>query len=239
VRGLVHRHACLEVWLALTLCLSRLRSRLAPSWCLSYPCSAPCVSLPPIVSSPPPPPAGRGILSLPLLPLLTPLLPLTSSHLPLPFVCILAFFPLPPRLLLALARFVRPRSRPQINEQIVLYVLSRTLLSLLPRLYTTSPHPPSYPFQPLPHPLPTLTSPEANPRPIPPAPLPFGVVAALAWAGVMYMFRHRGERIQPGMGNSMRKCRRVPRHTLHQAASAGAEIGIGSPDPFRAALVLR
>ena len=94
----------------------------------------------------------------------------------------------------------------QINEQIVLYVLSRTFLSLLPRLYTSSPRPPSYPFQPLSHPLPALSSIEGNPRPIPPAPLPFAVVSALSWAGVMYMFRHRGERIQPGMNNSMRKC---------------------------------
>ena len=98
---------------------------------------------------------------------------------------------------------------PQINEQIVLYVLSRTLLSLLPRLYTSGPSPPRYPTQPLPHPLPPLTSAEANPRPIPPAQIPFAVVAAASWAGVMYMFRHRGERIQPGMGNSMRECRRT------------------------------
>ncbi len=91
-----------------------------------------------------------------------------------------------------------------MNEQIVLYVMSRTLLSLLPRLYTSSPTTPRSPIQSLTHPLPPLTAPIANPRPIPPAPVPFAVVAALSWAGVMYMFRHRGERIQPGMGNSMR-----------------------------------
>lgn len=83
--------------------------------------------------------------------------------------------------------------------------MSRVLLSLLPRLYTSTPSPPRYPIQPLAHPLPPLTAPISNPRPIPPAPLPFAVVAALSWAGVMYMFRHRGERIQPGMGNSMRE----------------------------------
>jgi hypothetical protein len=35
--------------------------------------------------------------------------------------------------------------------------------------------------------------------------MPFAIVAAASWAGVMYMFRHRGERLQAGMGNSMRK----------------------------------
>jgi hypothetical protein len=35
--------------------------------------------------------------------------------------------------------------------------------------------------------------------------MPFAIIAAASWAGVMYMFRHRGERIQAGMGNSMRK----------------------------------
>lgn len=84
----------------------------------------------------------------------------------------------------------------------VLYVLSRSLLSLLPRLYNTA-SPPKTPIEPLAHPLPSLTSPQANPKPIPPAQLPFAVLAALSWASVMYMFRHRGERIQPGMANSM------------------------------------
>ncbi|ORX35639.1 peroxisomal membrane protein 4 [Kockovaella imperatae] len=93
--------------------------------------------------------------------------------------------------------------RTAINEQIVLYVMSRVFLSFLPRLYKTTSTPPSYPTQPL-YPLPSLTSPEGNPRPIPPAPLPFALVSALSWAGVMYMFRHRGERLQPGMSNSMR-----------------------------------
>ncbi|ADV23845.1 peroxisomal membrane protein 4 [Cryptococcus gattii Ru294] len=93
--------------------------------------------------------------------------------------------------------------RTPINEQIVLYVLSRSLLSLLPRLYSTA-SPPKTPIEPLAHPLPPLTSPQANPKPIPPAQLPFAILSALSWASVMYMFRHRGERIQPGMANSMR-----------------------------------
>lgn len=83
--------------------------------------------------------------------------------------------------------------------------MSRTLVSLLPRLYSSTPTPPALPFSPLPHPLPPLASREANPGPIPVAPLPFAIVAAASWAGVMYMFRHRGERIQAGMGNSMRE----------------------------------
>lgn len=93
----------------------------------------------------------------------------------------------------------------KINEQIVLYVLSRVILSLIPRAYTPTADYPTNPVQPLAHPLPGLTSPQANPRQIPPASLPFGIIAAASWAGVMYMFRHRGERIQPGMAASMRE----------------------------------
>ncbi|RSH86488.1 uncharacterized protein EHS24_004745 [Apiotrichum porosum] len=94
--------------------------------------------------------------------------------------------------------------RTPINEQIVLYIMSRAILSLIPRLYSNTANPPRYPMQPLDHPLPALTSPEANPRPIPPAPVPFTIVASLSWAMIMYMFRHRGERLQPGIVNSMR-----------------------------------
>lgn len=92
---------------------------------------------------------------------------------------------------------------PLINEQIVLYVMGRTILSLVPRLYSSTASAPALPFSPLPHPLPALTSAAANPRSIPPANLPFSIVAAMSWAGVMYMFRHRAERLQPGMGSSM------------------------------------
>lgn len=101
------------------------------------------------------------------------------------------------------------RADPQINEQIVLYVLGRTVLSFIPRLYSSSATAPAYPFSPLPHPLPPLTAAASNPRAIPPANLPFSVVAALSWAGVMYMFRHRGERLQPGMGASMSEFQRT------------------------------
>lgn len=81
--------------------------------------------------------------------------------------------------------------------------MGRVILSFLPRLYSTSASSPPHPLAPLPHPLPALTSTAANPHPIPPANLPFGIVAALSWAGVMYIFRHRGERLQPGMSSSM------------------------------------
>jgi len=108
--------------------------------------------------------------------------------------------------------------RNAINEQIVLYVSSRVLASFIPRLLSSvSRHPttvatsqsPSLlarifaPLQPLPHPLPPLTSHAANPRPIPPADLPFAVFAALSWGLVMYVYRHHGERLQPGLVNSM------------------------------------
>lgn len=83
--------------------------------------------------------------------------------------------------------------------------MSRALLSLIPRLYSNTPNPPKTPWQPLSHPLPPVTSAEANPRPIPPASVPFAVVASLSWAACMYMFRHRGERLQPGIVNSMRE----------------------------------
>lgn len=93
----------------------------------------------------------------------------------------------------------------QINEQIVLYIMSRVVLSFLPRLYSSSSGPAKGPLEPLSHPLPDILSPEANPRPIPPANVPFAIVATLSWGLVMYIFRHRGERLQPGIINSMRK----------------------------------
>lgn len=114
--------------------------------------------------------------------------------------------------------------------QIVLYVSSRVMAAFLPRLLSSSPAPVSNglehatssiapsspstrswlssllvgtPLEPLPHPMPDLTSRSANPRPIPPADLPFSIFAAVMWGAVMYLYRHRGERLQPGMVNSM------------------------------------
>lgn len=85
--------------------------------------------------------------------------------------------------------------------------MSRVVLSFLPRLYSSSSGPAKGPLEPLSHPLPDILSPEANPRPIPPANVPFAIVATLSWGLVMYIFRHRGERLQPGIINSMREYR--------------------------------
>ncbi|KAI5453500.1 hypothetical protein NCC49_005975 [Naganishia albida] len=96
---------------------------------------------------------------------------------------------------------------------IVLYVCSRVVASFLPRLFSTRPTTSAAssssllrntPLDPLPGPLPPLTSAAANPRPIPPAQMPFAVFAAVCWGCVMYIYRHRGERLQPGMVNSMK-----------------------------------
>ncbi|KAH8082626.1 peroxisomal membrane protein 4 [Filobasidium floriforme] len=104
--------------------------------------------------------------------------------------------------------------RTAINEQIVLYVSSRVLASFLPRLLSsasgTASLPPTSPsssilpanLRPL-STLSPLTSKAANPRPIPPADTPFAIFAALSWGLVMYVYRHHGERLQPGMVNSM------------------------------------
>ncbi|BEI84097.1 hypothetical protein CcaverHIS002_0407010 [Cutaneotrichosporon cavernicola] len=95
--------------------------------------------------------------------------------------------------------------RTPINEQIVLYIMSRAILSFIPRLYSNSPNPPKTPWQP-PRPPPSIPyQPRGQPAPDPPpANIPFAIVASLSWAAVMYMFRHRGERLQPGIINSMR-----------------------------------
>ena len=40
-------------------------------------------------------------------------------------------------------------------------------------------------------------------KPVPPNARYFSVFAALCWGAVMYLFKERGETIQPGMFNSM------------------------------------
>ena len=74
--------------------------------------------------------------------------------------------------------------RTAVNEQIVLYVVSRVIATQLPRAY---PIPPG----------------ATTVRPIPPSPKHFSVFAALAWGAVMYLFAEKGHTIQPGMFNSM------------------------------------
>ncbi|KAG5335589.1 hypothetical protein E4T56_gene13265 [Termitomyces sp. T112] len=75
--------------------------------------------------------------------------------------------------------------RNAVNEQIVLYVVSRVISSFLPRAGSSN-------------------SPTGSPtKPLPPDSRYFTVFAALSWGAVMWLFRHRGETIQPGMFNSM------------------------------------
>jgi len=76
--------------------------------------------------------------------------------------------------------------RTAINEQIVLYVVSRVVASFIPR---AGPRP---------------TAAGSVVKPIPPDSRYFTVFAALSWGAVMYLFNHRGETIQPGMFSSMK-----------------------------------
>ncbi|KAI0762637.1 peroxisomal membrane protein 4 [Fomes fomentarius] len=76
--------------------------------------------------------------------------------------------------------------RNAVNEQIVLYVCSRVVASFIAR--AKSPYSNSAP---------------ASGRPLPPDSTQFSIFAALCWGGVMWLFKERGETIQPGMFNSM------------------------------------
>ncbi|KAL4071555.1 Tim17/Tim22/Tim23/Pmp24 family-domain-containing protein [Scleroderma yunnanense] len=81
--------------------------------------------------------------------------------------------------------------RSAVNEQIVLYVVSRVLASFLPRAgtpYSGSSSP---------------TTESVVVRPIPPDARYFSIFAALSWGAVMWLFKNRGEAIQPGMFSSM------------------------------------
>ncbi|KJA25991.1 hypothetical protein HYPSUDRAFT_36847 [Hypholoma sublateritium FD-334 SS-4] len=82
--------------------------------------------------------------------------------------------------------------RNAVNEQIVLYVVSRVVASFIPRAgtpYNSSPQS-------------ALSGPGT--KPLPPDSRYFTVFAAVSWGAVMWLFRHRGETIQPGMFNSMK-----------------------------------
>ncbi|TRM60104.1 Tim17/Tim22/Tim23/Pmp24 family-domain-containing protein [Schizophyllum amplum] len=79
-------------------------------------------------------------------------------------------------------------NRTAVNEQIVLYVVSRVVASFVPRAgnpYSSTPAAPG------------------TVKPLPPDPKYFTFFAAFAWGAVMWLFEHRGETIQPGMFNSM------------------------------------
>jgi len=82
-------------------------------------------------------------------------------------------------------------NRTAVNEQIVLYVVSRVLASFIPR--STSPYS-----------SPTPSTTDSVVKPIPPDARYFSLFAALSWGAVMWLFNHRGETIQPGMFNSMK-----------------------------------
>ena len=77
-----------------------------------------------------------------------------------------------------------------LSTKIVLYVVSRVIASFLPRAGTPYSKAPSSDVT-------TLV------RPVPPDSRYFSVFAALAWGAVMWLFKHRGQSIQPGMFNSM------------------------------------
>ncbi|KAH9060847.1 peroxisomal membrane protein 4 [Lactarius vividus] len=78
--------------------------------------------------------------------------------------------------------------RNAINEQIVLYVCSRVVASLIPRAGS---------------PYGKATTGSATGKPVPPDSRYFSLFAALSWGAVMWSFQHRGETIQPGMFSSM------------------------------------
>ncbi|SCZ93142.1 BZ3500_MvSof-1268-A1-R1_Chr6-2g08487 [Microbotryum saponariae] len=95
--------------------------------------------------------------------------------------------------------------RNAINEQIVLYVVSRVITSFLPR--ATPPQAPKLP----PGGLSAATSAAGVPpppgfpyaRPRPPNSKVFEVYAALSWGAVMWLFAERRDTLQSGMINSM------------------------------------
>ncbi|KAM5538263.1 hypothetical protein V8D89_008150 [Ganoderma adspersum] len=76
--------------------------------------------------------------------------------------------------------------RNAVNEQIVLYVCSRVVSSFLARAKS-----------------PYSNSTAAPGRPVPPDSRQFSIFAAVCWGAVMWLFKERGETIQPGMFNSM------------------------------------
>ncbi|KAJ7357032.1 Tim17/Tim22/Tim23/Pmp24 family-domain-containing protein [Mycena albidolilacea] len=79
--------------------------------------------------------------------------------------------------------------RSAVNEQIVLYVVSRVVASFIPR--SSSPYSSSSPPAP------------GTVRPAPPDSRYFTMFAALSWGAVMWLFENRGETVQPGLFNSM------------------------------------
>ncbi|GAA5914684.1 hypothetical protein JCM8208_000412 [Rhodotorula glutinis] len=92
--------------------------------------------------------------------------------------------------------------RNAVNEQIVLYVVSRIITSLLPRATPAVPLAPAAPGSTAADGFPL---PPGYPYPKSRAPHPkvFEVYAAVAWGLVMYLFRERRDRLHGGMVSSM------------------------------------
>ncbi|GAA5946177.1 hypothetical protein JCM3775_006308 [Rhodotorula graminis] len=92
--------------------------------------------------------------------------------------------------------------RNAVNEQIVLYVVSRIITSLLPRATPAVPLAPAAPGSTAADGFPL---PPGSPYPKSRAPHPkvFEVYAAVAWGLVMYLFRERRDRLHGGMVSSM------------------------------------
>lgn len=78
-------------------------------------------------------------------------------------------------------------NRLDIAIQIVLYVTSRVVATILPRAS--------------PPPAPSASTP--YPPPLSPSPAYFSVFAAVTWGAVMYLFKERNYAIQRGMWSSM------------------------------------
>lgn len=79
--------------------------------------------------------------------------------------------------------------RTAINEQIVLYVVSRVVASFIPRANPLAA---------------SQRGPNGTNRPIPPSAPVFTAFAALSWGTVMWLFRQREETLQNGMWTSMK-----------------------------------
>ncbi|KAM0787468.1 hypothetical protein ACM66B_003545 [Microbotryomycetes sp. NB124-2] len=92
--------------------------------------------------------------------------------------------------------------RNPVNEQIVLYVVSRVITSFLPRATPSSPPSASSVARPSASGVPPPPG-APYPKSRPPHPKVFSVYAAVTWGLVMYLFRERRDTLHGGMVNSM------------------------------------
>lgn len=95
-------------------------------------------------------------------------------------------------------------NRNAVNEQIVLYVVSRVVSSMLPRAAASRSSLAATSSIPSPPTESRLTPPGyPYPKSRPPNSAVFKVYAAIAWGAVMWLFRNKRERLNGGMVNSM------------------------------------